>query len=418
VDRFIFRLFEIARFGLMLLIDLTLERLRGLPNRKSTKTFLFTGFLIMNLSELADHLEKNRSALSSSQVVTGFDGFVDEMITLVDERQSLDAFRRVEDISRFGDLVKLAAGHSSLREIVVTAVHPGGCAVNMGDGLASLGVQVDTFATLGDPVHAAFGEYGKLARLHSWGREPGRTLAFEFADGKLMFSSVSHLAELDAAYVRDRLQQGDFRARCNSAGLIALTDWTLYPHMTEVWKLINDSVFAHLQHKPWLFLDLVDPSSRSEPDVRAMLEAMKGFNTHTRAVLGLNQNEANILTRVLGQAAPAGSEKPMIEQQASGLRSVLGLEQVVIHGHAYAVCAHQAGTTPVDGPYCANPKKSTGAGDRFNAGYALGLLLDLDPQSCLLAAAASSGFFVRQARSACIDELVTFLRNWSADRLN
>ncbi|MPN28142.1 hypothetical protein SDC9_175581 [bioreactor metagenome] len=59
-------------------------------------------------------------------VTAGFDGFVDEMISVVAERQTLTSFRSVPDIGTFGGLISKAAGHSSLREIVVTAVHPGG----------------------------------------------------------------------------------------------------------------------------------------------------------------------------------------------------------------------------------------------------------------------------------------------------
>ena len=73
-------------------------------------------------------------------VVVGFDGFVDEMVTVVAERHSLESFEPVPDIATFGALISAAAGHSSLREIVVRDVHPGGCAVNLGDGLAALGV--------------------------------------------------------------------------------------------------------------------------------------------------------------------------------------------------------------------------------------------------------------------------------------
>ncbi len=72
-------------------------------------------------------------------VVVGFDGFVDEMISVVAERTSLDDFVSIPDIPTFGSLISAAAGHSSLREIVVNAVQPGGCAVNLGDGLAALG---------------------------------------------------------------------------------------------------------------------------------------------------------------------------------------------------------------------------------------------------------------------------------------
>ena len=86
---------------------------------------------------------------SACRAVTGFDGFVDEMISLVGERRSLDDFTPVPDIATFGSLVSASAGHSSLREIVVHDVHPGGCAVNLSDGLVSLGAKVECFATLG-----------------------------------------------------------------------------------------------------------------------------------------------------------------------------------------------------------------------------------------------------------------------------
>ena len=108
------------------------------------------------LSKLAAQLRSQVGALPS--VVIGFDGFVDEMITVVGERRSLDEFLPVPDIATFGGLLSRSAGHSSLREIVVTAMHPGGCAINLGDGLAGLGVPVDVFATLGQPPHPAFGD--------------------------------------------------------------------------------------------------------------------------------------------------------------------------------------------------------------------------------------------------------------------
>jgi sugar/nucleoside kinase (ribokinase family) len=368
----------------------------------------------MNLEELADWIEQHKGTIAGLRAVTGFDGFVDEMITVVDEREDLDRFRRVEDISRFGDLVKQAAGHSSLREIVVTATHPGGCAVNMGDGLAALGVAVDTFATLGEPVHPAFAEYGRLARLYSWGREPGRTLAFEFADGKLMFSAVTQLADFNAQAVRGYLESGDYLRCCERAPLIALTDWTLYPHMTAVWRLLNREVFARLTARPWLFVDLVDPSSRSVADIRDMLTALAEFGANCRVALGLNQNEANIVSRILDIEFPDRSTSDSSLSQAAALREALGVEQVVVHAHAYAVCAENGRATAVDGPYCASPRKSTGAGDRFNAGYALGLMLQLPVRSCLHTAVAGSGFFVRNARSASSDELATFVRAWAA----
>jgi sugar/nucleoside kinase (ribokinase family) len=347
-----------------------------------------------------------------ASVVTGFDGFVDEMITLVAERQSLERFTPVPDIGTFGALVSAAAGHSSLREIVVNAVHPGGCAVNLGDGLAALGVTVDCFATLGEPPHPAFASTtARFRSARSWGREPGRTLAFEFSDGKLMYSAVRQLQEFTAEDVARRLQDGDYLAACGKAGVIALTDWTLYPHMTGVWQLLLREVYSKLGHRPHFFFDLVDPSIRSADDIRAMLDTLPAFESHGSVTLGLNGNEANILARLTG-AAEASTDRADVLRLAGDLRERLGLSSVVVHRNKFAVAAGDKGQAAVDGPHCSKPRKSTGAGDRFNAGYILGILCGGSLADRLVLGCAAAGYFVREARSASKAELTDFLQSW------
>jgi FAD/FMN-containing dehydrogenase len=267
------------------------------------------------------------------RVVTGFDGFVDEMISLVGERRALDDFTPVPDIATFGAMISAAAGHSSLREIVINDVHPGGCAVNLADGLASLGVAVDCFATLGEPVHPAYGEIAAKCRgFHSWGREPGRTLAFEFNDGKLMFSAVKQLADFTPDAVKGFLTDGSFAAACAGAQVIALTDWTLYPHMTGVWKMLQGEVFSNLTKRPDFFIDLVDPSSRSAADIVGVAAILRDFEPAGPVTLGLNGNEANILCR-LHDLPPASLEATPEEtlQQAVALRDRLGISRVLVH---------------------------------------------------------------------------------------
>jgi len=354
------------------------------------------------------------AGIDGCRVVTGFDGFVDEMISVVGERHSLEEFSAVPDIGTFGAMISAAAGHSTLREIVVHDVHPGGCAVNLADGLASLGVGVDCFATLGEPIHPAFAEVaGKCRGFHSWGREPGRTLAFEFNDGKLMFSSVRQLAELTTEVAKKFLDDGTYLSACQEAQVIALTDWTLYPHMTAVWQLLQSEVFSKLSRRPSFLVDLVDPSTRSPADILEMAESLRGFEAAGPLTLGLNGNEANILGRLHG--IPAIGSSPTPEETlglADALRKRLGISRVVIHRVAYAVSSDVTTSLVRQGPFCPNPKKSTGAGDRFNAGLSLGMALNWDAGDALTLACATSGFFVRNARSATLAELVGFLREW------
>jgi sugar/nucleoside kinase (ribokinase family) len=370
------------------------------------------------LSSLANLLRQRGGDLSGLPVVTGFDGFVDEMIRAVDKRQSLDAYTAVSDITRFSEQLAAAAGHSSLREIVITRTDPGGCAINMGDGMAAMGLPVSTFATVGEPLHAAFAAYADIATLHSWGREPGRTLAFEFDDGKLMFSAVSQLAEFTPQAVLRRLEDGTFKDACAAARLIAITDWTLYPHMTACWKVLQEEVFSKLPAKPRFFIDLVDPVSRSEEDIAAMLRQLQGFIACGPTTLGLNQNEANIVARVL-DTSPASADNPADAiAQAAAIRQSLGIDEVVVHAVAYAAVATADGSqASIPGPVCKRPRKLTGAGDRFNAGYACACLMELDATERLALAAAASGLYVRLGRSASLTELAAFIDQWASNSI-
>jgi len=366
------------------------------------------------LALLSATLRERAGAIPQLSVTVGFDGFVDEIISVVKERQDLDHYTPEKDISAFADRIKAAAGKSSLTEIVVHRMDPGGCAVNLGDGLNALGFPLDCFATLGQPRHAAFEAFAAQCRsCQAWGREPGRTLAFEFPDGKLMFSAVAQLAEFTPALLDQTLADGAYAGACAQASLIALTDWTLYPHMTACWRKLQQTVYAGLKQRPFFYIDLVDPTSRREADIRAMLEAVPDFEKSGPTVLGLNGTEANVVARTLGQPVVEDESLPAIVAQAEGIRQRLGISQVVTHCVKMAARADVQGARGVHGPYCAHPKKSTGAGDRFNAGYVCGLMLGLGPEDCLNLGSAASGFFVRQARSATVAELAGFVNDWA-----
>jgi len=367
---------------------------------------------------LATTLRTRQQDVSTFQVTSGFDGFVDELIEIVEERQDMDRYEKVPTISRFSELIGMAAGRSSLREMIVKSVDAGGCAVNLGDGIATLGVNLDVFATLGTPAHPAFTEFaGKTRSCTSFGIAPGHTLALEFNDGKYMLSYMDQLSDFSPDFLKDYLAKDESMIRSlQGADLIALTNWTLYPRMTDCWTYLQENVFSRFTQNPWIFLDLVDPRSRTREDIEAMLKVLPGFESTGRCVFGGNLNEGNVLSDLLGL--------PQVDEEGQGvadlcgrLRDALQLTEVVIHCIQGAGMASEEGVEWVDGPYTPKPLKSTGAGDRFNAGYCLGRLLDLPPRDRLLLAGATSGFFVRNARSGTLTEVAGLLDDWAADAL-
>ena len=102
-----------------------------------------------------------------------------------------------------------------------------------------------------------------------------------------------------------------------------------------------------------------------------------------------------------------------LKAAALRIREKLGIQCVVIHPRDGAAAATREEAAYVKGPFVENPKISTGAGDHFNAGFALGELLGLSIIACLTVAVATSGQYVRSAESPNLPNTVSFLERWS-----
>jgi len=368
---------------------------------------------------LAEKLASLQDQIRQTQVVIGFDGFVDELVKIVDQRQSLDAYAPFKTMTQFADKLHAAAGRSSLSEVVITETAGGGCAVNMGDGLATLGSQLDYFGTAGSPVHAAFEPFQQKCRtFHSWGPDPGRTTALEFDDGKYMLASVIHLVQFDEALLDDVLSDGVYLQSCQAADLIAINNWTLYPHMTDCWRKLQAEVFAKFERRPHIFFDIVDPRSRDAADIKEMFEVMADFEKFGNTIFGCNLNEANVAASLLGLDVVETEQGDIVAAHAQQIREKLGIAQVAIHCVGGAAYADADGAYHCEGPYCAAPKRSTGAGDRYNAGFSLGNVLGLEPEERLLLGSACSGYFVRHGVSGDLPQIIDLLKTWSAGKLD
>ena len=81
------------------------------------------------LSSLAEVFGSRSSELATLPIVSGFDAFVDEMVSVVEERTDLSHWTPVPTIARMAEHMKAAAGKSSLREIIVHDMAAGGCTV-------------------------------------------------------------------------------------------------------------------------------------------------------------------------------------------------------------------------------------------------------------------------------------------------
>ena len=370
----------------------------------------------MTTSELrrqcAEKLEAVFQSVADLRAFVGLDGFVDEIIHVVDTRNHAESFNRLTTIAKFAERIAGAAGKSTNIELVTQRTKLGGNGPIMANALAQFGMKVTYVGALGYPViHPVFESFAQRAEVYSIA-EPGSTDALEFEDGKLMFGKSVHLKEVNWANIKKRLGQEKFAEKLGSAHLVGFVNWTMIPCMSELWEAIHREICPSLTtERRIMFFDLADPEKRSPKDITRALHLMLEFEKYFEVILGLNEKEAYAVGAVLG-LAPNDYSPDGLARLALELKARLPVSTLVLHPVTFAVAVSEGQVASVEGPYVDNPLITTGAGDHFNAGFCLGKLLGLENTFSLLTGVAASGYYVRTGQSPTLAELYKMLHDW------
>jgi hypothetical protein len=349
---------------------------------------------------------------SRCSAILGLDGFVDEIIHVVDKRQHPDSFQRLPTINRLAERLAHAAGKSTNIELVTVQTKLGGNGPIMAHALSSFGVRITYVGNLGYPdLHPVFKPLAESAQVFSIA-EPGHTDALEFEDGKIMFGKMSGLNEITWENVLRRVGRKTYLESLYSANLRAFVNWTMTPYMSEFWEALLHELDSNPPAKKQpIFFDLADPEKRQNDDIRRALGLISRFQNHYEVILGMNEKEAFEVSSAL-EFPRYESSREGLASLASHLQSNLQISAVTIHPMTYALAVHNGETCFADGPKITQPRITTGGGDHFNAGFCLGKLLGLETALCITLGVATSGFYVSTARSPGVEDLIQMLRHW------
>jgi hypothetical protein len=259
----------------------------------------------MNTPELRERVAKvlaeSDGRVGGLSAFVGLDGFVDEIVHAVDTRQDAEHYTRLETITAFGDRIKEAAGRSTNIEMVRVQNKLGGNGPIMANALAVLGLKVTYVGALGYPdIHAVFKPFAGRAEVHTIA-ESGHTDAAEFADGKVMLVKSDSLKDVTWANIQERFGRERFAAALGQASLVGFVNWTMIPHMSDIWESLLSDFCPHFQGpRRRLFFDLADPQKRSVEDIQRALRLIQRFQEHFDVTLGLNEKEACEIAEVFG----------------------------------------------------------------------------------------------------------------------
>ncbi len=339
----------------------------------------------------------------SRHLLVGFDGFVDEIIHVVDTRKNPGEFQRIATIKAFSDRIASAAGLSANIELVTTQIKLGGNGPIMANALIEQGFEVTYMGALGkNTIHPVFNEFAENCKRVISLANPGRTDALEFLDGKIMLGKID-LADVSFEKLLDKISARELESLLSEVSLIAFTNWTMLSNLNSILVEFG-KVMAGLKKKPLVFIDLADPKKRTTEDIKEVLKLISELPCKT--VLSMNLSESTTISLALGIKA-----EDLVER-ASLIRQEMGIEAIVIHPVNGAAVSHTQESAWIDGPYTAKPKLTTGAGDNFNAGFCNAWIGGLSLAKCLAVGVCSSGYYVRNAKSAKRKELVDFMGLW------
>ncbi|MDX2146797.1 MAG: PfkB family carbohydrate kinase [Planctomycetota bacterium] len=384
-------------------------------------------------SEIARTLAEALAApRPQATALVGFDGFIDAIIHVVDQRHAMDGagYSRLETIEQFAVRCAGAAGKSTNMELIVKEQRFGGNGPLLAGALARLGVKTSYVGAVGEhaakperggaALHPLFAELGTRCEA-SGGRvvplgPPAETDALEFTDGKLMLGKTGNLQAMTWEFITRVVGLEPLRRMVGESALLGIVNWTMMGSVPEIWRGLIRDVFEN-EAKPatrgLIFIDLCDPAKRTDSDVLEAIQLLGRLNQHRSVTLGLNEAEAERVAKVLGlESIRRAANAPLgrvVQDAARAIRTHAGVDCVVIHPRfgAGAATAHDAAW--FDGPFTREPRLSTGAGDHFNAGFAAAQVFGLDLEQCLALGCATSGAYVRDAESPTLDRLRAFL---------
>jgi len=345
------------------------------------------------------------SPIRPPEAVLGFDGFVDNVRRVVDDRHDPDSFEPMTELGAFGERIAASADERSSITVEWTreGTRTGGHTCHLARALIGFGASPTMIGAYGDPERDIFADEFGAARRYSFG-EPNYTDAVEFDDGKLLVTETGATRTLDWATLVDAVGTETLATRLDGADLLGMGYWVVIPDFPSILTGLREQVWPILADPPaTVLVDPGDIRQLGDNVVAAGIEPLRRFAAVAPVTLSANRAEMGHLADSLG-ATPDS-----LAAAATAVRDRLDLRRAVAHAADASVTAGPEGTASVAVPRVDDPAMTTSAGDHFNVGLALGLSAGLSEPAAVCLGNAVAGVFVRTAEPPTETALREFL---------
>ncbi|MFB6152279.1 MAG: TrmB family transcriptional regulator [Haloarculaceae archaeon] len=372
-----------------------------------------------SIEELDDetraNVERCRSELpaesAAGEVVIGFDGYIDKIRQLVDERKSPRMYDEIAEFDTVGEMFAHAA--SSDRTLNFEWVErdrvPGGHTAHAGRSFRAFEYDLQLLGYFGQPIREEFQAAFADASLLSLG-QPSVSEYVHFEDGKVLFTeSVNHQA-LNWETLCEYVPLEDMAEHLDGTDLVSIGGWALIPEISTIWEGLREQVYPLLSDPPEDVVVLVtDVDHLSETTLRSDLESLRALDERIPVTAAITREQATHLDEVL---LPTDAAQRSLSTTTTELREQVGVSRFAITSSRESVLATSDETFRARTPHVEDPSEQGTFEDHFAAGVALGRVEGLSNASTLVLGNAVAGYYQRNQEVPTIDEVGELLETY------
>ncbi len=364
-------------------------------------------------------LKSLKQNLSKKTSFLGVDGYVDSLYSICQTRENATSWTKMDSMSTFSELLMNVAGSSANVERILKRKISGGFAPNSCKAINGLGIKVNLIAAMGFPeIDDNFKSITDKENINAISfANPGETVGLEFNDGKIMLTDFENILNINWNLILERVGLETLIEKIEESEILGFGHWSLVPHLEEIWHSLLKEVFPLIKNlkNKWFFVDLADIKKRVKEDILGMLEILQKIDKKIPVILSLNDQEAIKISKTLdGVKMIDYSKKDFKDYVEAGknINQEVNISHLVIHSPHFATITTKDNHYWVTQGFTSKPRYTTGAGDYFHSGTAVGLSCQLTPPEAILMGNALTSIFIRTGNSPDINELLQFIKNY------
>jgi hypothetical protein len=212
----------------------------------------------------------------------------------------------------------------------------------------------------------------------------------------------------------------DLKTLFTNCDVISFADWSDIYGASDLWDGLLLDIIKPLFKKQFEFVFyLGDPTKRLVQEVDEILDIISGFSLYGQVTLVLDPDEASKLWMVLNGYDPGMSlstlRLPSPGEKYRSIFNTMNINHLLICGVDRTLSFSKQGQFELVNRSHNNARIAKDGRDIFNAGYCLGLQLQLVISQCVALGLAACGSFMEDGINPDQNALLSYTKRWMAE---